>query len=34
MHKDYPYQSVLAPFIRDFIAEKRLLGFSYNENSY
>lgn len=34
MHKDYPYQSVLAPFIRDLIAEKRLLGFSYDGNSY
>lgn len=34
MHKDYPYQSVLAPFIRDFIAEKRLLGFSYDGKSY
>ncbi len=34
MHKDYPYQSVLAPFIRDLIAEKRLLGFSYDGKSY
>lgn len=33
-YRDYPYQSVLAPYIRDLIAEKRALGFSYNGKSY
>ena len=32
--RDYPYQSVLAPYIRDYIAEKRSLGFIYNVKGY
>ena len=33
-YKDYPYQSVLAPYIRDYVAEKRGLGFIYNAKGY
>lgn len=33
-YRDYPYQSVLAPFIRDMISEKRALGFIYNGKGY
>ncbi len=33
-HRNYPYQSVLAPYIRDFIAEKRSLGYIYNVKGY
>ena len=33
-YRDYPYQSVLAPYIRDYIAEKRSLGFIYNVKGY
>ena len=32
--RNYPFQSVLAPYIRDFITEKRSLGFIYNEIGY
>lgn len=33
-YRDYPYQSALAPYIKDFISEKRALGFNYNGKSY
>ena len=33
-YRDYPYQSALAPYIRDYIAEKRALGFLYNGKAY
>ena len=33
-YRDYPYQSVLAPHIRDLISEKRALGFIYNVKGY
>lgn len=33
-YRDYPYQSVLGPYIRDYIAEKRALGFIYNGKAY
>lgn len=33
-NRDYPYKSVLAPYIRDYIAEKRALGFAYNTKGY
>ena len=33
-YKNYPYQSVLAPYIQDFINEKRSLGFIYNVDGY
>lgn len=34
MPREYSYQSVLAPYIRDLITEKRQLGFSYDDQSY
>lgn len=33
-YKDYPYQSVLAPHIRNFLEEKRKLGFIYDVMAY
>lgn len=33
-YKDYPYQSALAKYIRDYVSEKRALGFIYNVKSY
>ncbi len=33
-YRDYLYQSVLAPYIRDYISEKRSLGFIYNGKGY
>ena len=33
-YKEYPYQSALAPYIRDFLSEKRALGFIYEGKSY
>lgn len=33
-YKDYPYQSVLAPHIRNFLDEKRKLGFIYDVMAY
>ena len=33
-YRDYPYQSVLAPYIQDYISEKRSLGFIYNVTGY
>ncbi|QFJ53922.1 tyrosine-type recombinase/integrase [Pseudobutyrivibrio xylanivorans] len=33
-YKDYEYQSVLAPYIRDFISQMRALGFIYNVKGY
>lgn len=33
-YRDYPYQSTLAPYIRDFISERRALEFIYNVKSY
>ena len=33
-YKDYPFRSALAPYIKDYIAEKRTLGFTYNDKSY
>jgi len=33
-YRDYPYDSVLAPYIRDYISEKRALGFIYNVKGY
>ena len=32
--RNYPYSSVLAPFIEGFIIEKRNLGFIYNSEAY
>ena len=32
--KSYPYQSVLSPYIRDLIKEKRSLGFLYDSEAY
>ena len=32
--RDYPYQSVLASYICDYISEKRELGFIYNVKGY
>ncbi len=32
--KDYPYQSVLAPYIKDYISQMRALGFIYNVKGY
>lgn len=34
IYRDYPFQSILAPYIRDYVAEKRALGFIYNGKSY
>ena len=33
-YRNYPYQSVLAPYIQDYISEKRALGFIYNVKGY
>lgn len=33
-YRDYTYQSPLAPYIREFIAERRSLGFIYNGKAY
>ncbi|MBR3429454.1 MAG: tyrosine-type recombinase/integrase [Clostridia bacterium] len=33
-YRDYPYQSILAPYIRNFLEEKRGLGFIYNGMAY
>ncbi len=33
-YRDYTYISVLAPYIRDLICEKRSLGFIYNDQAY
>lgn len=33
-YKDYPFRSVLAPYIQAYIAEKRTLGFTYNDKGY
>ena len=33
-YKDYPYQSALAPYINNFLKEKRSLGFIYNGMAY
>lgn len=33
-YRDYPYQSILAPYIKDYIAEMRALGFIYNVKGY
>lgn len=33
-YRDYPYQSILAPYIRDYISEKRSLGYIYNVKGY
>ena len=33
-NRDYPYQSILAPHIRNFLEEKRGLGFIYNGMAY
>ncbi|WP_031553290.1 tyrosine-type recombinase/integrase [Oribacterium sp. FC2011] len=33
-YRDYPYQSVLAPYIKEYIAEKRSLGFIYDVKGY
>ena len=33
-YRNYTYNSVLAPYIRDFIFEKRSLGFIYNAQAY
>lgn len=33
-YRNYTYNSVLAPYIRDFIFEKRSLGFIYNVQAY
>ena len=33
-YRDYPYSSVLAPFIQDYVAEKRALGYIYNVKGY
>lgn len=33
-YKEYPYQSVLAPYIRNFLEEKRKLGFIYDVMAY
>ena len=33
-YKDYPYQSAFAPYIRNFLNEKRSLGFLYNVMAY
>jgi integrase len=33
-YRDYPYQSVLAPYIRNYISEKRSLGYIYNVKGY
>ncbi len=33
-YRDYPFQSALAPYIRDYISEKRALGFIYNVKGY
>ena len=33
-YRDYPYQSILAPHIRNFLEEKRGLGFIYNGMAY
>ena len=33
-YKDFPYQSSLAPYIRNFLEEKRNMGFIYDEMAY
>ena len=33
-YKEYTYESVLAPFIRDFISEGRSLGYIYEGKAY
>lgn len=33
-YKDYPYQSVLSPYIQSFLEEKRALGFIFNGMAY
>lgn len=33
-YKDYPYQSVLSPYIQGFLEEKRALGFIFNGMAY
>ena len=33
-YRDYPYQSILAPYIQDYIGEMRSLGFIYNVKGY
>lgn len=33
-YRDYQYQSVLAPYIKDYIAQMRALGFIYNAKGY
>ena len=33
-YRNYPYQSVLAPYIQGYISEKRALGFIYNVKGY
>ena len=33
-YRNYPYQSALAPYIKDYISEKRSLGFIYNTKGY
>ena len=33
-YRDYPYESALAPYMRDFVAEGRSLGFIYDGKAY
>ena len=33
-YRDYPYQSVLAPYMRDYVSQMRALGFIYNVKAY